>query len=123
MSATKRNLTVLALAALVALVGVSVWATQQQAIGAAIGNLVDQPRAGNNPWFIATLFDTYFGFLWFYAWVAYRERSGFTRLLWLPLILLLGNLAMASYMLIVLWRLPPDADARAVLLRPDGPRR
>ena len=26
-----------------------------------------------HPWFIATLFDCYFGFLTFYAWVFYKE--------------------------------------------------
>src|ERR1700761_7173553 len=62
-----------------------------------------------HPWFIATLFDCYFGFLTFYAWVAYKETSWLARLLWLVLILLLGNIAMSTYMLIVLFRLPTNA--------------
>ena len=32
-----------------------------------------------HPWFIATLFDCYFGFLTFYLWVAYRETSWLAR--------------------------------------------
>jgi uncharacterized protein DUF1475 len=71
-----------------------------------------------HPWFIATLFDTYFGFLTFWLWLAYRETSWISRILWLIAILALGNIAMASYMLILLWRLPASAGVRQVLLRP-----
>jgi hypothetical protein len=70
-----------------------------------------------HPWFIATLFDCYFGFLTFYLWVAYRERTWPPRILWLIAILALGNIAMASYMLRVLWRLPAHAPMERVLLR------
>jgi len=72
-----------------------------------------------HPWFIATLFDTYFGFLTFYVWLAYRETSWFARVGWLVAILLLGNIAMASYLLQVLFRLPATAPLAAVWLRPD----
>jgi hypothetical protein len=71
-----------------------------------------------HPWFIATMFDTYFGFLTFYVWLAYRESSLLARLLWLIAILLLGNIAMASYVLLIVWRLPADAPVSRVLLRP-----
>jgi hypothetical protein len=70
-----------------------------------------------HPWFIATLFDCYFGFLTFYTWLAYKETSPAARFFWLIAILLLGNLAMASYVLSVVCRLPPDAPMTAVLLR------
>jgi predicted permease len=70
-----------------------------------------------HPWFIATLFDCYFAFLTFYLWVAYRESRWLARLLWLIAILLLGNIAMASYLLIALWRLPSDAPIERLLLR------
>ena len=72
----------------------------------------------SHPWFIATLFDTYFGFLTFWLWLAYRETSWISRILWLIAILALGNIAMSSYMLILLWRLPINAGVRQVLLRP-----
>ena len=76
------------------------------------------PRAVlGHPWFIATLFDAYFGFLTFFCWVAYKERSWVARILWLVAILLLGNIAMASYVLIHLWRLPSNASIRDLLLR------
>lgn len=76
------------------------------------------PReVGSHPWFIATLFDTYFAFLTFYCWVAYKETSVIARVLWLLAILLLGNIAMAGYMLWKLFRLPSDASIESLLLR------
>lgn len=62
-----------------------------------------------DPWGRATLFDTYFAFLTIWLWVAWRERGWPLRLLWLALILTLGNLAIAAYFLIALFRLPPGA--------------
>jgi hypothetical protein len=70
-----------------------------------------------HPWFIATLFDCCFGFLTFYAWLAYKETAWFARVAWLIAILLLGNIAMSSYMLITLFRLPASAGVEQVLLR------
>ena len=74
-----------------------------------------------HPWFIATLFDTYFGFTTFWLWLAYRETSWISRIVWLLAIFALGNIAMASYLLLIVWRLPTDASMRQVLLRPDAP--
>ena len=71
----------------------------------------------SHPWFIATLFDTYFAFLTFYCWVAYKETSNGARVIWLIAILLLGNIAMAIYMLRVLCKVPTDADMKTILLR------
>jgi predicted permease len=71
----------------------------------------------SHPWFIATLFDCYFGFLTFYAWLFYKEPAWFARVGWLIAILLLGNIAMSSYLLITLFRLPADASIARVLLR------
>jgi predicted permease len=76
------------------------------------------PReVATHPWFIATLFDTYFAFLTFYVWVAYKETSRLARLLWLLAILLLGNIAMAAFLLRELFRVPADAKLEDVLLR------
>ncbi len=70
-----------------------------------------------HPWFIATLFDCYFGFLTFYAWLCYKETAWLARGAWLVAILLLGNIAMSAYMLLTLFRLPASASLEAVLLR------
>lgn len=70
-----------------------------------------------HPWFIATLFDTYWAFLTFYCWLAYKELSWLSRIAWLLGILLLGNIAMAIYMLIQLFKVPAHARIEDVLLR------
>lgn len=68
-------------------------------------------------WFRATLFDAYFGFLTFYCWVFYkeRERGWISRVIWFILIMLLGNMAMAAYMLIKLFKISAN-DSIALLL-------
>ncbi len=70
-----------------------------------------------HPWFTATLFDAYCGFLTFYAWVFYKEKSVAAKIIWLIFIMLLGNLAMSAYMLIHLFKLPTNAAADRLLLR------
>ncbi|MGH8505752.1 MAG: DUF1475 family protein [Stenotrophobium sp.] len=100
-----------------ALAAVSVWATGHIGVVLAIRELAAQPGAGINPWFIATLFDAFFGFLWFWLWLAYKETSWAARIVWLLLILLGGNMTMAVYVLIQLWRLPAGATVQDLLLR------
>ncbi len=76
------------------------------------------PReVASHPWFIACLFDAYFGFITFYCWVCYKESSTAARILWLIAILLLGNIAMAIYMLRLTLSLPLNATASDLLLR------
>ncbi len=70
-----------------------------------------------HPWWIATLFDAYWGFLTFYCWVVYKETSALARAVWLVAILLLGNIAMAVYALIQLFRVPANGSIKTVLLR------
>jgi Protein of unknown function (DUF1475) len=70
-----------------------------------------------NPWAVATLYDAYFGFITFWVWVAYKERTVWGRVLWLVLILALGNIAMSFYVLIQLFRLKPDQPVEAALWR------
>ena len=76
------------------------------------------PReVGTHPWFIATLFDTYFAFFTFFIWLAYKENSWWKSTLWLVLIILLGNIAMASYMLRQLFRVPASASLTDIFVR------
>ena len=96
---------------LVAMLCVTSWASSMVA-------LWETPRAvATHPWFIATLFDTYFAFLTFWLWLAWRERCWLPRIIWLIAILLLGNIAMAAYMLIQLFRLPTTAPLEQLLTR------
>jgi hypothetical protein len=73
-------------------------------------------------WTIATLMDAYFGFTTFYVWVFYKERALAARVLWFVAIMLLGNMAMAAYVLLQLSRLKPDEPAAAILLARSAPR-
>lgn len=93
------------------MISVTGWASTQNAIWEIPDAVV------KNPWFIATLFDAYFGFLTFYCWLFYKESSWALRVLWFILIMLLGNMAMASYMLIQLFKLPTNATMKQLLLK------
>jgi len=106
-----------AVLALLGLIGVSTWATGHVSIVPAIVDLWSQPAAGYNPWFVATLLDAYLAFLWFWLWVAYKEHSWTARIVWLVLILGLGNMAMAAYVLLQIWKLPQAARFEDLLLR------
>ena len=81
---------------LAVMIGVTSWATLQT------GVLDSWPQFAGNRWTIATLFDAYCGFVTFYVWLAWRERSGAARLIWFLLVMGLGNIAMSAY---VLWQL------------------
>lgn len=69
-----------------------------------------------DPWFRATLADAYCGFLFFWLWVAWRERSLGRSLLWFVLIMALGNIAMAIYILLRVAALRPGEGVAALLL-------
>ncbi len=71
-------------------------------------------------WFQATLADAYLGFIVFFVWVAWRERSFGSRFVWFVLIMTLGNIAMAGYILIQLYRLPETADFADLLTKHSG---
>ncbi|MDH3253976.1 MAG: DUF1475 domain-containing protein [Acidobacteriota bacterium] len=70
-----------------------------------------------DPWFRATLADAYFGFLAVYLWIAYKERTWGRRILWFVLLVTLGNIAIAVYVLLQLFRLPASATMDDLLLR------
>ena len=104
-------LRIAAMVVLVSMLCVTTWASSFVA-------LWNMPReVATHPWFIATLFDTYFAFIAFWAWVAYKETSALARGLWLLAILLLGNIAMSIYVLRELFRVPATATFGDVLLR------
>ena len=64
--------------------------------------------------------DAYFGFLIFFVWVAYKEQQVWRKVLWFVLIICLGNLAMASYMLIELFKLGEDESFTTLLTQQNG---
>ena len=96
---------------LLAMVLVTSWASLHEGVFPALA------RATQDRWFIATLFDCYFGFLAFWLWVVYRESHWSLRLFWLFAILTLGNIAMALYVLIQIWKLPTGATMEDLFRR------
>jgi len=82
------------------------------------GSIFAIPRdVFTHPWFIATLFDAYFGFLTFYVWQAWKEQSFIARVLWFIAVMLLGNLAMSIYLLVELFRIKESSQLAEVITR------
>jgi hypothetical protein len=96
---------------LLVMLAVSIWASTQQPIQ-QWGGLRAQP---DRWWTLATLMDAYCGFLTFYAWVLFKEPRWLPRLFWFVAIMLLGNMAMATYALRQLSRLRPGQHPSAML--------
>lgn len=94
------------------MLGVTTWASFSQPLG-------DFARSATfrDPWVIATLFDAYWAFISFYLWVAWKEQSLPARLLWFVAIILLGNLAMAAYLLRELFAVPATGPIDPVFAR------
>ncbi len=67
-----------------------------------------------NVWAWATLYDAYFGFITFFCWVAWRERSLAVKIIWFILILLLGNIAMSFYVLLQLFAVKSQDSVSAL---------
>lgn len=105
----KPLLIALFVAILLTMVGVTALASLSE-------NLFKIPtQVTSDPWFIATLADAYCGFVTFYVWVFYKEKSILARGIWFVLIMALGNIAMASYVLIKLFKLPQNSTLRDLL--------
>lgn len=92
------------------------WASFQQSL-ADWGGLVNRP---DNWWTIATLIDAYYAFLTFYVWVLWKEPRVGPRIGWFVAIMLLGNMAMAGYVLLQLSRLRRDDGMVELLARRNG---
>ena len=98
---------------LVSLAGFTSWASTQQPVWEWTG----LTEGLNRHWTVATLIDAYYGFITFYVWVFYKEQRWAPRIGWFVAIMLLGNMAMAAYVLLQLYRLPrgrPTADLLAL---------
>ncbi len=109
----KLALKLLFTAMLLYMVGMTLWVTLHKSILAS----GEEFSWAHSPWAVATLFDAYFGFITFNAWVFYKERSLAARILWFVAIMGLGNIAMSSYVLLQLFRLRPERPASDILLR------
>jgi cytochrome bd-type quinol oxidase subunit 2 len=56
------------------------------------------------PWGQLSLTDVYIGFLLFSGWIIFREQSFIRSLVWIVLLLILGNAIACLYALIALWQ-------------------
>ncbi len=110
-NAMRMLLFVLFASILVAMLGVTTYASLDCSILNVSSDLT------SDPWFHATLADAYFGFLTFYVWVFYKERTALRRFVWFLLIMLLGNIAMACYVLWQLSRWRTGVKLDSILLR------
>jgi hypothetical protein len=107
-----RNLLIAAFAALLlSLVALTVVASLDRGVVTAARALWP------DPWFRATLADAYIGFFTIWLWIAWRQRTVEARVLWLVLLFALGNIAIASYVLVQLLRLKPGEPVGNLLLR------
>ncbi len=94
------------------MLGVTGWAGLHQPLGEFA-----RSATFREPWVIATLFDAYWAFITFYVWVAWKEQRFTARLLWFVSIILLGNMAMAAYMLGQLFTVPASGSLAEVFAR------
>jgi hypothetical protein len=108
--AAKTTLKVLFTAILVAMIVCTGWATVHQSIFQWGGM-----NGSDRYWTIAAMCDAYCGFLTFYMWVLYKERSWLARCVWFVAIMALGNMAMATYVLLQLAKLRQGEPASAIL--------
>lgn len=98
---------------LLCMLAVTGWASWVQPVWEWTG-LTSEP---NNAWTIATLADTYFAFFTLCFWVIYKEHRVARRAIWVLAFLLLGNIAIAVYLLKELARLEPDESMAQLLIR------
>lgn len=95
-----------------AILAAMLWGTVRASLAQALFDI--PPEVYTNPWFQVTLLDAYFAFLTFYVWIAWKEQSAGARVLWLVTVVLWGNFAMATYMLVELFRVHADASLAEV---------
>ncbi len=97
-------------------IGAMLWATTTASLHQSLGDFARGPVI-RDPWVVATLFDAYLAFLAFFIFVAWKERSLAARGLWFVALMLLGNFAIAAYMLRELFAVPTDGPLDDVFTR------
>jgi len=110
----KKSLFVLFTVILLSMMASTFWASMDRSVFQAGRGLWP------DPWFLTTLLDAYLGFLIFYVWVAYKERTTLSRILWFLLIMPLGNMAAAFYVLLQLGKLRTVDPWEKLLLREES---
>lgn len=94
------------------MLAVTTWASSFENVFVGGKKILEQP------WGVATFADVYFAFLTFYIWVFYKQVTWVSKIVWLVLIFVFGNISMAAYVLWQIYRLPVGAPVHQILLRP-----
>ena len=77
-----------------------------------------------NPWGVVSLVDLYAGFALFSLWIAFREKSAGSAVVWILLMMVLGFFTGSLYVLVMLYRSQGDwlwfflGSRKEKLLRP-----
>jgi hypothetical protein len=58
----------------------------------------------NNPWGIVSLVDLYVGFILFALWIAFREKTILSSVIWIISLMILGFFIGSLYVLVVLYK-------------------
>jgi hypothetical protein len=86
----------IALLGLLAMAGVLIY-------GFTVGDFGGEGRVLlSMPWGIVSLVDVYVGFALFSCWIVYRERSPVRSVVWVALVMVLGNFTASLYTLLAL---------------------
>ena len=56
----------------------------------------------SHPWGVTSLIDLYVGFILFSMWIVYREKSLVNKVIWVVLMMVLGNWTAALYVFLAL---------------------
>jgi len=107
----RRTLIVFFTTILISMITICFFAAKQQNIIEFINNNLD------NFWFLATLLDCYWGLFIFYIWFSYKEPSWKIRIPSLVCICTLGNIFVALYALLLIYKSPKDCSFEKMLLR------
>jgi len=62
----------------------------------------------SNPWGVMSLIDLYVGFTLFSMWIAFREKSKISSIIWIILIMILGFFTASLYILILFYKSKGD---------------
>jgi hypothetical protein len=90
------------IAKVVALIGVLAMASVL-IYGFTVGDLSGEGNVLlSMPWGIVSLVDVYTGFVLFSGWIVYREKSLVRSVVWIALVMVLGNFIASLYALIAL---------------------
>jgi len=61
-----------------------------------------------NPWGVVSLVDLYAGFVLFSMWIAFREKSVWSAVIWILMMMVLGFFTGSLYVLVMLYRSQGD---------------